>query len=90
MFDNLYMGELHSDHLVYCCAYEEGCFAWRDIYYDLSKKGFYIYSFEVCGSDLSDEKVTKIVLISEEEALRLMDEPHKEFLKKCIERYPGV
>ena len=75
---------------VYCCDYEEGSWAWRDIFYDLSRKRFYIYTFEVCGCDLSGEKRTACTPISEEEALRLMDEPHKEYLRKRIKEYTGA
>lgn len=80
--------EIYDDE-VFCCYYEEGAWAWRDVLYDLSEKKFYIYTFEVCGSDLSDERRTARTLISEEEALGLMDEAHKEYLRKRIEEFAG-
>ena len=76
-----------GDDEVYCCDYDGGAWAWRDVFYDLSTKKFYICSFEVCGSDLSGDKRTGRTPISEEEALKLMDEPHKEFLRRRIEAY---
>lgn len=87
-FATLYTGTLKvGKEEVYCCNYVEGSWAWQDIYYDIRARRFYIYSIEVCGSDLSDERVSKVEPISEEEALSLMDERQKAYLKYCIEHY---
>ena len=92
MYDHLYLPDYDDvgEDEVYCCAYEEGAWAWRDIFYDLSTKRFRICTFEVCGCDLSGEKRTACVPISEEEALKLMDGPHKEYLQKRIKEYAGA
>ena len=42
MINDLYLPSYDGvyDDEVYCCEYEEGSWAWKDIFYDLSKKSF--------------------------------------------------
>ena len=56
----------------------------------ICQKKFYIFSFAVCGVDLSGEKVIGRTPISEAEALSRMDEAHKEYLRKRIKEFAGA
>ena len=44
MINDLYLPSYDGvyDDEVYCCEYEEGSWAWKDIFYDLSKKVLHI------------------------------------------------